>query len=45
MKKFNRNMLAHLNAANKQGKMTVEQKESKLSHRNRVELEKFGVLL
>ena len=44
MKKFNRNMLAHLNELNKQGELTDEQKinSNKKSVR---ELDKYGVVL
>ena len=44
MKKFNKNMLAHLNELNKQGKLTDEQKinSNKKSVR---ELDKYGVVL
>lgn len=40
MKKFSKNMLAHLNANNKKESKEVEQKISK---RDKIELEKYGV--
>lgn len=42
MKKFSKNMLAHLNANNKKEYKAVEQKVSK---RDKIELEKYGVVL
>lgn len=44
MKKFSKNMLAHLNATNKESKV-VEQKEIKLNKTEFEELEKYGVIL
>jgi len=43
MKKFSRNMLAHLNAANKKGTQTVEQKD--FNKKGVKDLEKVGVIL
>lgn len=43
MKKFNKNMLAHLNAANKQNTQTVEQKS--FNKKGIKDLEKVGVIL
>lgn len=43
MKKFNKNMLAHLNAANKKGNKTVEQKD--FNTKGIKDLEKVGVIL
>lgn len=40
MKKFNKNMLAHLNANRKESKVV---EEKKVSRRDRIELEKYGV--
>lgn len=45
MKKFNRNMLAHLNAANKQSTQTVEQKSINTNKKGVMDLEKYGVIL
>lgn len=45
MKKFSKNMLAHLNAANKESKAVEQQKEVKLNKEEFDELEKYGVIL
>ena len=45
MKKFNRNMLAHLNAANKKSTQTVEQKSFNTNKKGVKDLEKVGVIL
>ena len=44
MKKFNKNMLAHLNAANKQSTQTVESKFN-TNKKGIKDLEKVGVIL
>lgn len=44
MKKFNRNMLAHINAANKQSTKTVEQSFN-ANKKGIKDLEKVGVIL
>lgn len=44
MKKFNRNMLAHINAANKQSTQTVERKFN-TNKKGIKDLEKVGVIL
>lgn len=41
MKKFSKNMLAHLNANNKKEYKAVETR--KVSKRDKIELEKYGV--
>ena len=46
MKKFNRNMLAHINVANKESTQTVEQKKSINTNKKGImDLEKYGVIL
>lgn len=45
MKKFSRNMLAHLNAANKKGNKTVENKSFNTNKKGVKDLEKVGVIL
>ena len=45
MKKFNRNMLAHINVANKQSTQTVEQKSINTNKKGIMDLEKYGVIL
>ena len=45
MKKFNKNMLAHLNAANKKSTQTVEQKSFNTNKKGVKDLEKVGVIL
>ena len=45
MKKFSKNMLAHLNAANKQSTQTVEQKSINTNKKGIMDLEKYGVIL
>lgn len=45
MKKFNRNMLAHINAANKQSTQTVEKKIFNTNKKGIRELDKYGVIL
>lgn len=45
MKKFNKNMLAHLNAANKQSTQTVENKSFNTNKKGIKDLEKVGVIL
>lgn len=44
MKKFNKNMLAHLNAANKKSTQTDEQKIN-TNKKGVMDLEKYGVIL
>jgi len=45
MKKFNKNMLAHLNAANKKSTQTEEQKTFNTNKKGIKDLEKVGVIL
>ena len=45
MKKFNKNMLAHINVANKQSTQTVEQKSINTNKKGIMDLEKYGVIL
>lgn len=46
MKKFNKNMLAHINVANKESTQTVEQKKTINTNKKGImDLEKYGVIL
>lgn len=46
MKKFSKNMLAHINVANKESTQTVEQKKSINTNKKGImDLEKYGVIL
>lgn len=45
MKKFNKNMLAHINVANKESTQTVEQKSINTNKKGIMDLEKYGVIL
>lgn len=46
MKKFSKNMLAHINVANKESTQTVEQKKSINTNKKSImDLEKYGVIL
>lgn len=45
MKKFSKNMLAHINVANKESTQTVEQKSINTNKKGIMDLEKYGVIL